>query len=66
MPGACPPYFIYVDKERQEVSMYIRGLNLMHREDYKVLLNNRRGEKVLQPERLLSHSIKVYYRGSVT
>lgn len=45
MPGACPPYFIYVDKERQEVSMYIRGLNLMHREDYKVLLNNRRGEK---------------------
>ncbi|KAG0581838.1 hypothetical protein KC19_3G013800 [Ceratodon purpureus] len=43
--GACPPYFIYVDHALKEVSMYIRGLNLMHRQDYISLLNNRRGEK---------------------
>lgn len=45
-PGACPPYYIYVDHGHKEVSMYIRGLNLMHRQDYIALLNNRRGEKV--------------------
>lgn len=52
--GACPPYFIYVDHGRREVNMYIRGLNLMHRYDYETLLNNRKGEKVRQSERLLS------------
>ena len=45
-PGACPPYFIYVDHEHREVSMYIRGLNLIHRQDYVALMNNRMGEKV--------------------
>lgn len=50
---ACPPYFIYVDHGRKEVSMYFRGLNLMHRQDYVTLLSNRKGEKVRQPERLL-------------
>ena len=54
-PGACPPYFILVDHEHKEVSMYIRGLNLIHRPDYVALMNNRRGEKVRQPERLLGH-----------
>lgn len=44
-PGACPPYFILVDHEHKEVSMYIRGLNLIHRPDYVALMNNRRGEK---------------------
>lgn len=44
--GACPPYFIYVDHENKEVSMYIRGLNLLHRRDYVVLFKNRKGEKV--------------------
>jgi len=43
--GACPPYFIYVDHEHREVSMYIRGLNLIHRQDYVALMNNRKGEK---------------------
>lgn len=45
-PRACPPYFIYVDHRYKEVSMYIRGLNLLHRRDYVVLLKNRKGEKV--------------------
>lgn len=44
--GACPPYFIYVDHEYKEVSMYIRGLNLLHRRDYVVLFKNRKGDKV--------------------
>ncbi|XP_073385649.1 uncharacterized protein [Physcomitrium patens] len=44
-PRACPPYFIYVDHRYKEVSMYIRGLNLLHRRDYVVLLKNRKGEK---------------------
>lgn len=44
--GACPPYFIYLDHDNKEVSMYIRGLNLLHRRDYVVLFNNRKGEKV--------------------
>jgi hypothetical protein len=43
--GACPPYFIYVDHEYKEVSMYIRGLNLLHRRDYVVLFKNRKGDK---------------------
>ena len=45
-PGACPPYFIYVDHGRKEVNMYIRGLNLIHEQDYIALMNNRRDEKV--------------------
>jgi len=53
--GACPPYFIYVDHNHKEVSMYIRGLNLLRRHDYESLLNNRKGEKVRQPERFLVH-----------
>ena len=44
--SACPPYFIYIDHENKEVSMYIRGLNLLHRRDYVELFKNRKGEKV--------------------
>ncbi len=45
-PGGCPPYFVHVDHERKEVGMYIRGLNLLHHQDYITLMNNRKGEKV--------------------
>jgi hypothetical protein len=44
-PGGCPPYFVHVDHERKEVGMYIRGLNLLHRQDYITLMNNQKGEK---------------------
>ncbi|KAJ4754090.1 alpha/beta-Hydrolases superfamily protein [Rhynchospora pubera] len=38
-----PPYMIYVDKAHKEVVMSMRGLNLKHGHNYKVLLDNRLG-----------------------
>ncbi|MCO5585830.1 hypothetical protein L7F22_039763 [Adiantum nelumboides] len=43
--GACPPYFICVDQRRQEIGMYIRGLNLLHRQDYASLMSSRKDEQ---------------------
>ncbi|CAK9217364.1 unnamed protein product [Sphagnum troendelagicum] len=43
--GACPPYFIYLSHERKELAMYIRGLQLLHRQDYVTLMNNRKDEQ---------------------
>lgn len=45
--GRCPPYLIYVDQERREIILAIRGLNLVHESDYKVLLDNRLGSQML-------------------
>lgn len=39
----CPPYLIYVDHENREIVLAIRGLNLVNRNDYKVLLDNKLG-----------------------
>lgn len=63
--GACPPYFIYVDHGRREVSMYIRGLNLMHRYDYEALLNNRKGEKKFK-EGYVHHGMSISAEWGVT
>ncbi|CAK9215057.1 unnamed protein product [Sphagnum troendelagicum] len=43
--GACPPYFIYLSHERKELAMYIRGLQLLHRQDYVTLMNNQKDEQ---------------------
>ncbi|KAH9570759.1 hypothetical protein CY35_02G057900 [Sphagnum magellanicum] len=43
--GACPPYFIYLSHERKELALYIRGLQLLHRQDYVTLMNNRKDEQ---------------------
>lgn len=41
--GRCPPYLIYVDHDRREIILAIRGLSLVREGDYKVLLDNRLG-----------------------
>ncbi|KHG10783.1 Sn1-specific diacylglycerol lipase alpha [Gossypium arboreum] len=41
--GRSPPYLIYVDHDRKEIVMAIRGLNLAKESDYKLLLDNRLG-----------------------
>ncbi|XVF71391.1 hypothetical protein PTKIN_Ptkin12aG0033800 [Pterospermum kingtungense] len=41
--GRAPPYLIYVDHDRKEIMVAIRGLNLAKESDYKTLLNNRLG-----------------------
>jgi hypothetical protein len=42
----CPPFFIMVDDERQEVALYVRGLNLLHKSDYVALMSKRKHELV--------------------
>lgn len=41
--GRAPPYLIYLDHDRREIVLAIRGLNLKKESDYKLLLNNRLG-----------------------
>ncbi|KAK1439328.1 hypothetical protein QVD17_05144 [Tagetes erecta] len=41
--GQAPPYIIYLDHDRKEIVLAIRGLNLKKESDYKLLLNNRLG-----------------------
>ncbi|KAK8963007.1 hypothetical protein KSP40_PGU019840 [Platanthera guangdongensis] len=41
--GRCPPYIIYIDRDHREIILAVRGLNLVHENDYKVLLDNRLG-----------------------
>ncbi|KAJ0490472.1 putative mono-/di-acylglycerol lipase, alpha/Beta hydrolase [Helianthus annuus] len=41
--GQAPPYLIYLDHDRKEIVLAIRGLNLKKESDYKLLLNNRLG-----------------------
>ncbi|XP_074371165.1 uncharacterized protein LOC141712217 [Apium graveolens] len=41
--GRSPPYLIYIDHDNQEIVLAIRGLNLVNRDDYKLLLDNRLG-----------------------
>lgn len=44
--GHCPPFFISMDDDRREVALYMRGLNLLHKDDYVALMSNRKSEKV--------------------
>ncbi|KAG2715159.1 hypothetical protein I3843_03G067500 [Carya illinoinensis] len=41
--GHAPPYLIYCDRERREIVLAIRGLNLSKESDYKLLLDNQLG-----------------------
>ncbi|XP_018816994.1 uncharacterized protein LOC108988238 isoform X2 [Juglans regia] len=41
--GNAPPYLIYCDRDRREIVLAIRGLNLSKESDYKLLLDNRLG-----------------------
>ncbi|XP_010551782.1 PREDICTED: uncharacterized protein LOC104822315 [Tarenaya hassleriana] len=45
--GRSPPYIIYVDHTHREIVLAIRGLNLAKESDYKILLDNRLGKKML-------------------
>ncbi|KAI3781211.1 hypothetical protein L2E82_11220 [Cichorium intybus] len=42
--GHAPPYLIYLDHERKEIVMAIRGLNLKKESDYEVLWDNQLGK----------------------
>lgn len=44
--GHSPPYLIYADHENREIVLAIRGLNLVNRNDYKLLLDNRLGKQM--------------------
>ncbi|XP_059642630.1 uncharacterized protein LOC132284538 [Cornus florida] len=41
--GNAPPYLIYADHDHREIILAIRGLNLVNKGDYKVLLDNKLG-----------------------
>ncbi|XP_051117490.1 uncharacterized protein LOC127242131 [Andrographis paniculata] len=41
--GHAPPYLIYIDHDKRELVLAIRGLNLVKESDYKLLLDNRIG-----------------------
>lgn len=45
--GRSPPYIVYVDHDHREIVLAIRGLNLAKESDYKILLNNKLGQKML-------------------
>lgn len=45
--GRSPPYIIYVDHDHREIVLAIRGLNLAKESDYKILLDNKLGQKML-------------------
>uniref|UniRef100_A0A1J3IRC9 Sn1-specific diacylglycerol lipase alpha n=1 Tax=Noccaea caerulescens TaxID=107243 RepID=A0A1J3IRC9_NOCCA len=45
--GRSPPYIIYVDHDHREIVLAIRGLNLAKDSDYKILLDNKLGQKML-------------------
>ncbi|XP_010450527.1 PREDICTED: uncharacterized protein LOC104732656 isoform X2 [Camelina sativa] len=45
--GRSPPYIIYVDHNHREIVLAIRGLNLAKESDYKILLDNKLGQKML-------------------
>lgn len=45
--GRSPPYIIYVDHNHREIVLAIRGLNLAKESDYKILLDNKLGQKKL-------------------
>ncbi|KAL4572675.1 hypothetical protein LXL04_019457 [Taraxacum kok-saghyz] len=42
--GRAPPYLIYLDHDRREIVMAIRGLNLKNESDYETLWDNRLGK----------------------
>ncbi|MQM07775.1 hypothetical protein Taro_040616 [Colocasia esculenta] len=43
--GQAPPYLIYVDHEKDDIVLAIRGLNMAKESDYALLLDNRLGKK---------------------
>ncbi|CAL9181378.1 unnamed protein product [Musa hybrid cultivar] len=43
--GRCPPYLLYVDRAAREVVLAVRGLNLGHDADYRLLLDNPPGSQ---------------------
>ncbi|KAJ0234494.1 Alpha/beta-Hydrolases superfamily protein [Hirschfeldia incana] len=45
--GRSPPYIVYADHDHREIVLAIRGLNLAKESDYKILLNNKLGQKML-------------------
>ncbi|CAL9224575.1 unnamed protein product [Arabidopsis halleri] len=45
--GRSPPYIIYIDHNHREIVLAIRGLNLAKESDYKILLDNKLGQKML-------------------
>ncbi|KAL5572841.1 hypothetical protein UlMin_022438 [Ulmus minor] len=42
--GRVPPYMIYLDHDRADIVLAIRGLNLAKESDYAVLLDNKLGQ----------------------
>uniref|UniRef100_A0ACD5U656 Uncharacterized protein n=1 Tax=Avena sativa TaxID=4498 RepID=A0ACD5U656_AVESA len=42
----CPPYIVYADRQRNEVVLAVRGLNLVRNADYKVLMDNKLGQQM--------------------
>uniref|UniRef100_A0ACD5VCQ8 Uncharacterized protein n=1 Tax=Avena sativa TaxID=4498 RepID=A0ACD5VCQ8_AVESA len=42
----CPPYIVYADRQRNEVILAVRGLNLVRNADYKVLMDNKLGQQM--------------------
>lgn len=45
--GRAPPYMLYMDHERRDIVLIIRGLNLAKESDYAVLLDNKLGQTKL-------------------
>lgn len=44
--GHCPPYIIYVDHEAEDICLAVRGLNMANLADYRILMDNKKGQQV--------------------